>query len=96
MQACWQLHTKAKFLSRKLPFGVIWQLCGVNIYVVVAMDTFNHLPLYLELGFLFEKKEKRYLGKEIRIVFSHHFSIHFFKLVLYLSASVLTITRSPC
>lgn len=64
MQACRQLHkhicshTKAKLLSRKLPFGVIWQLCGVNIYVVVAMDTFNHLPLYLELGFLFEKKKK--------------------------------------
>lgn len=52
-------HTKTKFLSRELPFRVIWQLGRVDINVVVAVDTFNHLPLYLELGFLFRKRKKR-------------------------------------
>lgn len=65
-------HTDTQFLSRKLPFGVIWQLGGVNIDVVVAMDTLNHLPLDLELRFLFGEIRGSYAEKWRCIIFSFY------------------------
>lgn len=51
--------TKAQFLPGELPFGVIWQLGGVNIYMVVSMDSLDDLPLNLELWFLLKFRGER-------------------------------------
>lgn len=45
-------HTKAEFVSGKLPLVVVRQLGGVNKGVVVAVGALNDLPANLVFGFL--------------------------------------------
>ncbi len=49
------VFTKTQSLPWKLPFGVIRQLRWVYVGIIVAIKTFDHLPMDLIFGFLWQK-----------------------------------------